>query len=70
MKNPTILTIDMGAIGATSLFEIRDTLQKEFDANKSGLNHFEVEAAVQSKISLNKLDAYLKELDIRRPSKS
>lgn len=68
MKNPTILTIDMSAIGATTLFEIRDALQAEFDACKDSSTSELAEAAAQAGYSLKKLDNYLRELDIKRPA--
>lgn len=69
MKNPHILTLDLSAIGATSLYELRDTLAAEFDANKDSASEFAERAAVASGVALKQLDKYLEETETRRPKK-
>ncbi len=67
MKDPTILTIDIKHIGATTLWEIRDALAKEHEATKDSDNQSFHEMAVASGVSLKQLDTYLEKMDVRRP---
>lgn len=69
MITPHILTIDLAPLGPTTLWEIRDSLSKEFEANKDGaMGSFAEMAAVSSGIALKKMDDFLALNDVRRPS--
>lgn len=66
-KDPTILTLDLKPLGATTLWEIRDSLAAEHDASKGSEYQGAIEAAVTSGVALKQLDAYLAKMDVRRP---
>lgn len=57
------ITLDISAIGRTSLLEIMETLEKEFAANETAHTQFEENAAVASGIALKQIKKYLKSLD-------